>query len=238
MRSSRSGADPLDPGSAGFAHRGLHCPGVPENSLAAFRAAIELGAGIECDVRLSADGEVLVVHDHELQRLCGSPLAVEGSKASAIAAQRLLGSEETIPWLSELLDLVDGRVPVLVELKVCAGNAFRLAKAVADDLADYAGPVGVMSFDPQVGWWFARHVPYRRRGLVVKARWSAIHRWARVFASSPHFLAVDRTLLGSAWAERARSERTLFSWTIRTLEERRQAAVHADAAIWEGDGRP
>jgi glycerophosphoryl diester phosphodiesterase len=238
MRSSRSAADPLDPGSKGFAHRGLHGSGAPENSLAAFRAAVAFGAGIECDVRLSADGQVMVVHDHDLQRLCGSPLTVEGSKADVIAARRLLGTEETVPWLSELLDEVEGRAPILVELKTCGGNAFALAKAVAADLADYAGPVGVMSFDPQVGWWFARHVPYRRRGLVVKARWSPLQRWARIFAASPHFLAVDRRLLVSPWAERARSARTLYSWTISTAEDRKQASVHADALIWEADGRP
>jgi glycerophosphoryl diester phosphodiesterase len=222
----------------GFAHRGLHGPGVPENSLAAFRAAVALGAGIECDVRLSADGEVMVVHDHDLQRLCVSPLTVEGSKAELIAAQRLLGTDETIPWLSELLNAVGGRVPILVEIKTCGGNAFAIAKAVAADLADYAGPVGVMSFDPQVGWWFARHLPYRRRGLVVKARWSAWHRWARIFAASPHFLAIDRSLLASRWAKRARSAGSLYSWTIRTAGDRKQAAVHADALIWEADGRP
>lgn len=238
MRSSRSGPDPLDPGAKGFAHRGVHGPGLPENSLGAFRAALDFGAGIECDVRLSGDGEVMVIHDHELRRLCGLPIVVEDTFAEALAAQKLCGTDEVMPWLSELLDLVVGRAPILIELKTCDGNAARLAEAVAADLADYSGPVGVMSFDPKVSWWFARNVPYVRRGLVVSHRTGAVDRWTAVSYASPHFLAVETTLLGTRWAAKMRQRKRLYTWTVRTTEERAQAEVHADAAIWESDGRP
>ncbi len=238
MRSSRSVADPLDPGRQGFAHRGLHGPGVPENSLAAFRAALELGAGIECDVRLSADGEVMVFHDHDLRRLCGSFLEVEMTFGEILAAQRLLGSEETIPWLSELLDLVDGRVPILIELKTCLGNARKLAVAVANDIAAYAGPLGIMSFDAEVGHTLARNWPYVRRGLVISKKASIVERWRSILRASPNFLAVDYARIHRPWAARARRKRPLYTWTVRDAEQRRQAEVHADAAIWEGDGRP
>ena len=238
MRSSRSGTDPLDPGPIGFAHRGLHGPGIPENSLAAFEAAFDIGAGIECDVRLSSDGEVMVVHDHDLRRLCGTSHVVESTGADILAAKKLLGTPQTIPWLTELLDLVVGRVPLLIELKTSAGNGKRLAAAVARDLADYAGPVGVMSFDPNVSWWFARNTPYRLRGLVISRKASAFDRWTAIGYGSPHFLAVDRQLLGTRWAAKARSKRFLYSWTIATAAQRAQATVHADALIWEGNGRP
>src|SRR5687767_11832685 len=89
MRSFRSEADPLDPGPKGFAHRGLHGPGVPENSMAAFRAAIDFGAGIECDVRLSGDGQAMIFHDHDLRRLCASALAVEATPVEILSRQRL-----------------------------------------------------------------------------------------------------------------------------------------------------
>jgi glycerophosphoryl diester phosphodiesterase len=236
MRSSPSDPDPLDPGRIGFTHRGLHGPRVPENSLAAFDAALKLRAGIECDVRLSGDGEVMIVHDHDLERLCGSDQIVEMTAAEAIAGRRLLGTDHHIPWLTELLDLVVGRVPLLIELKTCKGNAAKLAEAVARDLADYSGPVGVMSFDPKVSWWFARHVPYQRRGLVVSGRASQFDRWTAIGYGRPHFLAVDRTLLGSKWAAKMRTKRPLYSWTIATAEQRAQAQVHADALIWEADG--
>lgn len=222
----------------GFAHRGLHGSGVPENSLAAFRAAIDAGAGIECDVRLSGDGQVMVFHDHDLRRLCASALAVESTPAAVLAGQKLYDSGEHIPRLSELLDLVAGRVPVLIELKCRGGNAARIAAAVSAQLAGYAGPVGVMSFEPAVGKWFARQNPDVRRGLVISERASAFNRWRSMRGASPHFLAVDRAALDRPWAAKARSQRWIYSWTIRTPSDRETGEVHADALIWEGDGRP
>src|SRR5687768_17283825 len=238
MRSSRSEADPLDPGPVGFAHRGLHGPGVPENSMAAFRAALELGAGIECDVRLTGDGQVVVFHDHNLRRLCASALAVESSQAAVLARQRLFDSNEHMPMLSELLELVAGQVPILIELKCRGGNAARLSEAVAAALARFPGPAGVMSFDPAVGGWLARHAPQVLRGLVISERASAFDRWRSIRAASPHFLAVHRETLGRRWIRQQRARRWVYSWTVRSPAERETAEIHADALIWEGDGRP
>jgi glycerophosphoryl diester phosphodiesterase len=222
----------------GFAHRGLHGPGVPENSLAGFRAAIAANAGIECDVRLSGDGKVMVFHDHDLRRLCASALAVESTSAAVLAGQKLYDSSEHIPLLGELLALVAGRVPILIEVKCRGGNAARISAAVSEELSDYAGPVGVMSFEPSVGKWFARRDPDIRRGLVISAKASAFNRWRSILMASPHFLAVDRAMLGRAWVAKGRNQRCLYSWTIRTPDERKTGEVHADALIWEGDGRP
>ncbi len=222
----------------GFAHRGLHGPGVPENSMAAFRAALELGAGIECDVRLSGDGQVMVFHDHDLRRLCASALAVESTAASMLVSQRLFDSGEHMPRLRQLLDLVDGKVPLLVELKCRGGNASRLAEAVAAQLEDYSGAAGMMSFEPKAIQWFARHLPLRRRGLVISERASAINRWSGIHSASPHFLAVDRAAISRSWVAKQRTRRWVYSWTIRSSADRKTAEVHADALIWEGDGRP
>ena len=237
MRSSRSEADPLEPGPRGFAHRGLHGPGVPENSLAAFGAAIEAGAGIECDVRLSADGKVVIFHDHDLRRLCASALTAEASSAEALTRQRLFDSDQHIPLLADLLDLAAGRASLLIELK-CRGNAGPLARAVVEVLADYAGPVGVMSFEPAVGKWLARHVPALRRGLVISRNASAFDRWRCLRASSAQFLAVDCGSIGRPWVARERRMRWVYSWTIRSPADRETAEIHADALIWESDGRP
>ena len=238
MRSFRSNPDPLDPGPKGFAHRGLHGPGVPENSMAAFRAAIDLGAGIECDVRLSGDGQVVVFHDHDLRRMCASALAVEATRAEVLAGQRLYDSGEHIPRLSELLELAAGQVPLLIELKCRGGNAGRLSAVVAENLEGYAGAVGVMSFEASVGQWFLRHDPRRRRGLVISERAGPIDRWQGMRKARPQFLAVDRAALGRPWTAKERGKRNLYSWTIRSPEERQTAEIHADALIWEGDGRP
>lgn len=238
MQSFRSAPDPLDPGVMGFAHRGLHGPGVPENSLAAFRAALDSGAGIECDVRLSGDGRVMVFHDHDLRRLCASALAVESTNAAVLAGQRLYDSSEHIPRLTDLFKMIAGRVPLLVEVKCRGGNAARITAAVVAELKAYAGPVGVMSFEPAVGKWLARHSPETRRGLVISERAGPFDRWRSILSASPHFLAVDVGALARPWVAKARRTRWIYSWTIRARQQRQTAQVHADALIWEGDGRP
>jgi len=238
MRSSRSEIDPLDPGRQGFAHRGLHGRGVPENSLAAFRAAIDAGAGIECDVRLSSDGKVVIFHDHDLRRLCASALAVEATTAGALTKQRLFDTDQQIPLLSDLLSLNAGRVPILIELKCRNRNADQLARAVVDKLSDYSGPVGVMGFEPAVGKWLARHAPEVRRGLVISRNASSFDRWRCLRGSSAQFLAVDGGVIERPWVARERAARWVYSWTIRSPADRETAEIHADALIWEGDGRP
>ena len=237
MRSSRSAPDPLDPGPAGFAHRGLHSAGVPENSMTAFRAAIAAGAGIECDVRLSADDVPMVFHDADLARLCGDAGTVERSSAATLAGKRLLGTAETIPRLADLLMLARGRVPLLIECKT-RGNAARLAEAVCRTLGARPAAVGVMSFDPRLGGWLARHRPDCRRGLVLDGNDAALVRWAKMARARPAFLALGVDRLDRPWAARVRRTMPVYSWTVRSAANRAQVNRFADAAIWEADGRP
>ena len=237
MRSSRSSPDPLDPGAAGFAHRGLHGPGVPENSIAAFGAAIAVGAGIECDLRLTADGVPVVFHDRDAQRLCGSPIVISASHADDLAELRLGGTSERIPRLAELLDLVRGRVPLLLELKD-EGHSARFAAATTEALRGYEGPVGVMSFSSAVSSSLTRSAPAIRRGLVLSGRDLPLARWAKLHRADAHFLAVKLTELGRPWAHAARRRIPVYGWTVRDAAERETAGVQADALIWEADGRP
>jgi glycerophosphoryl diester phosphodiesterase len=204
---------------------------VPENSRAAFRAAIDLGAGIECDVRLSRDDVPMLFHDNDLKRLCGEGGSVETLSAASLSGKRLLGTRETIPRLADLLMIASG-VPLLIELKTM-GNAARLAAAVCRTLGPRPGTVGVMSFDPRVAMWLARNRPDVRRGLVIGGDQSAATRWGKAMLARPHFLALDKALLG-----RVSTRLPVYSWTIRTPAERATAARHADALIWEADGRP
>jgi len=238
MRLSRSDPDPLDPGPPGFAHRGMHGPGVPENSLAAFEEAIRIGAGIECDVRLSGSGSAVVFHDSNLVRMCDAALEVERTPTALLSCQRLHDSGEFIPTLFELLDLVRGEVPLLIELKTHDGNAGPLCTEVAYDLAPMSGPVGVMSFDPQVGLWLRRNAPHIRRGLVVRHDLPFLKRRSALLMAGPQFLAVDCGALHQSWVTRARKRMPVYTWTVRTPAERAQAEVQADSLIWEGDGRP
>src|SRR3982750_1227354 len=116
-RSSPSGPDPLDAGPPGFAHRGLHSgTAFPENSLIAFAAALEFGAGIECDLRLTRDNRIVVFHDSDAWRMCASPLRIAGSTLQDLG--RLRVGEHPISTLESLLQLVAGRVPLLLEIKV------------------------------------------------------------------------------------------------------------------------
>lgn len=221
----------------GFAHRGLHDAQVPENSLAAFAAAIRLGAGIECDVRFSADGVPMVFHDEALARLVGDPRDLSGLSAAALGDLRLQGSSEPIPTLAALLALVGGRVPLLIEVKG-GPPARRHAMAVASLLADYHGPVGVMSFDPVVMARFLAGAPAIRRGLVIGDDTGPLGRWWSIAAVRPHFLAVKTSLVDRRWARRFRRRAPLYSWTARTPADAAHLARTADAPIWEGDGRP
>ena len=236
MRSSRSKPDPLDPGPAGFAHRGLHFgSAVPENSLAAFRAALDLGAGIECDLRLTADNRIIIFHDADAQRLCGDPLKIGRSSWKDVAQLRVGG--EPIPTIQDLLSLVAGRAPLLLEVKV-GKDIWRWLPALAGALAGYRGRFGVMSFDPRISRLMKTNMPDVRRGLVVRDSLPAARRQMAIWLADPQFVAVDRGALGKAWVARLRECIPVYSWTIRTTEERAQASVHADALIWEADGRP
>lgn len=149
-----------------YAHRGLWNATLPENSLPAFQKAVEHGFGIELDVQLSADGEVMVFHDSTLSRVCRREGRLADFSAGELSAFSLSGSEETIPTLREVLALVKGRVPLLIELKGESGNT-ALCPAVAALLRDYHGAYSVESFNPLLLRWFKKHEKNTVRGLLV-----------------------------------------------------------------------
>jgi len=236
MRSSPSGPDPLYPGVKGFTHRGLHYgSGFPENSLIAFAAALELGAGIECDLRLTADNQILVFHDADAWRMCASPLSLGQSTLAELS--RLRVGTGPIPMLQSLFALVRGHVPLLLEVKV-DDDIWRWIPALRRDLASYSGPFGVMSFDPRLPRLLKTNMPDVRRGLVVRDSLPPWKRRLALWLADPDFLAVDREALGKSWVSEQRRRMPIYSWTISTESQRVQAEVHADALIWEADGRP
>jgi glycerophosphoryl diester phosphodiesterase len=236
MRSSPSAPDPLDPGPAGFAHRGLHYgTEFPENSLIAFAAALEIGAGIECDLRLTRDNRIVVFHDRDAWRMCASRMEIGKSTLAELGRLQIGG--QPIPTLESLLALVAGRVPLSLEVKV-DGDIWRWIPPLKETLGNYAGPFGVMSFDPRISRLVKTNLPGVRRGLVVRATLPPLRRRAAIWLADPDFLAVDRAALPQPWVSHIRKRMPIYSWTIRTAEERRQAEVQADALIWEGDGRP
>ena len=222
-----------------FAHRGLHGNGRVENSRSAFLAAIDRGDGIECDVQTSLDGAAFVFHDATLDRLTEERGTMAAMPAAAIGKVKLRGTEEGIPRLEDVLALIGGRVPLLIEVKAPDGHVGRLCLAVRRALEGYRGPVAVMSFNPEVGHWFAAHAPRITRGLVITERdkrglTGRGERHLALWRSRPDFLAYDVRDLPSrfAAAQRARGLPVL-TWTVRGADAEAVAAAFADAPIYE-----
>jgi glycerophosphoryl diester phosphodiesterase len=228
---------------APYAHRGLHGRGVAENSRAAFEAAIAAGHGVETDVQVSKDGVAMVFHDYELDRLTRKHGMVIDRTAAKLEKTRFKDSDETVPRLTEMLALVDGRAPVLIELKAKGRKVKKLCRSVAEALADYQGEAAIMSFNPEVGRWFAKRAPSVVRGLVVTEHdeisltgriKGAMQRSLSVFRAEPDFLAYDVRDLPSAFADSLREKNVpVVTWTVRTEGERASAAEGADQIIYE-----
>jgi len=228
-----------------YAHRGLHGGGIPENSLAACEAAVARGMGIECDVQQTSDGQAVVFHDWELDRLTGASGAVRARSLAELAQIQLSGGNERIARLSDLLDLVSGRVPLLIELKTRRERrVVPLCLAVRHELEGYAGPAAVMSFDPRVCAWFRRHAPGVVRGLVIteegaRTYSATVKRHLALWRAKPDFLAYDVRDLPSPFAAAQRKRGLpVLTWTVRSPALRKLAAEHADAPIAEGEGLP
>jgi glycerophosphoryl diester phosphodiesterase len=237
-----------------IAHRGLHShlAGRIENTAPAFLAAIDRGYGIECDLQAARDGTPMVFHDERLDRLMDASGAVAARLPAGLARLRYRRQDTHMLTFAEFLDLVGGRTPVLVEVKV---NGAAPAKAFMDKVArharGYEGAIALMSFDRAAVAEFGRLAPTVPRGLIVGAHQLPASWWAapstanrdrilaRKLGTAPPgvaFFAVDVRMLRAArgWMVRNASELPLFSWTIRTARERAAAARWADAPIFEG----
>ena len=223
-----------------FAHRGLWNAGqAAENSLAAIELACQMGYGAEFDVRLTSDGEAVVFHDETLARLAGSDAAIADLTAAALAEVQLQGGQDRIPTLAEVLELVDGRSMLLVELKP-GPDPVALAGRTAELLRRYAGPIAVISFDPGSLAWFAAERPDTLRGL--DAMWQpedeaeAREELARQCEiAQPHFLLLEKLAAMSEVADAHRREgRPVIAWTMRSTDDVELVADHCDNFIFEG----
>lgn len=232
-----------------YAHRGLWNQQRPENSLAAFESAAEAGFGIELDVRLTRDGQLVIHHDASLERMCGESFCIEKTDLAALRRFHLLDSDQQIPTLAEVLTLVAGRVPLILELKV-AGNAADLASAVYHQMQDYPGAWCVESFHPSALLWFRRYAPEILRGQLTfdhrgQAERSLLIRLRDFFIASmignalsrPDFIASEASTeqpdqlpmrllrqMNSCWV----------GWTIRSHEELTFYRDRYDLIIFEG----
>lgn len=235
-----------------LAHRALHdvADGRPENSRAAIRAALDAGYGIEIDLQLSADGQAMVFHDYDLSRLTGATGPINARSAAELGQIALRGGTDGIPTLREVLALVAGRVPLLIEIKDQDGamgpNVGPLEQAAAEALAAYRGPVAVMSFNPHSVAEMARLLPQVARGIVTSAYepddWPlstqicdhlrTIPDYARTGSS---FISHEAFDLGRARvADLKQGGARVLCWTIRSPEEEAEARKVAENITFEG----
>ena len=237
-----------------IAHRGLHDSrkGRIENTAPAFAAAIAKSYGIECDLQAAEDGTPMVFHDETLERLVGPPARVAAWSAASLSRLRYKGQDERILKFAEFLELVDGRAPILVEVKRNRRPPpAAFLQKIARIAGTYRGPLALMSFNREFVAALTELAPGIPRGPVVGTHqlrpgwWMLPNRALKVAAAGrlldrmpagAGFYAVDVKMLRAAWdwRERAAPDLPLFSWTIRTARERAAAAKWADAPIFEG----
>lgn len=246
---------PLPPGlmTHPVAHRALHdrAAGRVENSRAAIRAAIEHGYAIEIDLQLSADGQAMVFHDEDLTRLTGEEGLIHARTSAELAQIRLIDSEETVPTLAEVLDLVAGRAPLLVEIKdqsmVMGPTDGRLEAETARLLSGYTGEVAVMSFNPAAIYHMAQLAPDLCRGLTTSAYdpddWSPLP--AEICAhlrGIPDYQPTESSFISHEAGDLARPRvaelaaqgAAVLCWTIRSAQAEAEARKYARNITFEG----
>ncbi|SNR49136.1 glycerophosphodiester phosphodiesterase family protein [Puniceibacterium sediminis] len=234
-----------------IAHRALHGPGAPENSRSAVRRAVSAGYGIEIDLQLSADGVAMVFHDYALSRLTPETGALQQRSADELARIPLKGGDETIPTFKEILALVAGQVPLLIEIKDQDGalgpSVGPLEEAAARDLAGYTGPAAVMSFNPHSVARMADLAPDLPRGLTTCAYtaddWPTIPAAIRkTLREIPDFDRVGASFISHDAADLRYTRvaalkhqgAAILCWTIRSAEAEAEARKVAHNVTFEG----
>ena len=231
-----------------YAHRGLHGGGIPENSMAAFRNALEAGYGIELDVHLLKDGSLGVMHDYDLARTTGGTGKIEDLTEDQLANYRLEGTEETIPTFREVLELYAGKAPLIIELKALDGNHAALCEAACKAMEGYTGPWCMESFDPRCIRWLRLHRPDIIRGQLTEnfmaAKENPLHPVLKFilthqlenFLCRPDFIAYkfrDRKTISMTLCKKLWKLETV-TWTLVSKEEYDTAVAEGWIPIFEG----
>ena len=233
-------------GKMRFAHRGYFGDGIPENSLPAFRRAVENGYAVEFDVHLTSDDVLIVFHDDDLKRMCGVDKKTDSCTLAELREQRLSGGDEVIPTFEEVLSVIDGKVPILLEIKKSkVGRNSETCRAVAEVLKTYTGVYVIESFDPYILKEMKKLMPGVSLGQLSGGIKNASHGFMGAvlgrllsnlffnFISRPNFIAynikneknVMFRLVGKLGAP-------CYMWTIRSEEQHLTAAKY-DGEIFE-----
>jgi len=228
-----------------YSHRGLHdrSKNIPENTLAAFAASLEAGYGFEFDLHISADGVPVVMHDADLSRMTGENACIRDLTLTQLRTLRVGGTEERIPTLEEVLALVNGQKPLVIEIKTCP-DPERACSIIWEQLQNYQGEFCVESFDPRIVRWFYLHAPHIARGQLSQNYFKndsmgffknllCTELLTNVY-TRPHFIAYhhpDFARMGLHMARRGGA--SMVAWTIRSEAEYFAAEGFFDCLIFE-----
>lgn len=229
-----------------YAHRGLHDnkTDAPENSMRAFQKAVDAGFGIEMDVQLSKDGVPVVFHDYTLRRICGVEGKVSQRTFEELQQLSLCGTDQKIPRFEDVLKMVDGRVPLIVELKIETVNT-AVCPAVDKLLSEYGGMYCIESFNPLGVLWYRRNRKKVVRGQLADAFYregeysgplyfflqNLLFNWL----GKPDFIAYNHKYprMLSRSLCRGLYRGTAAAWTIKSQEELNSARKHFDLYIFD-----
>lgn len=229
-----------------IAHRGLHNEQFPENSFGAFVRGAKAGYNLELDVHLTRDGEIVVVHDENMKRVTGEDLLITACDRDTWRGLKLCGTEEGIPTLQEVLDMVDGRVGLVIEIKKdkCYEVGVLEEKLVAQ-LAAYKGNFVIKSFDPYVVGWMRKHAPHIVTGQLSsnfesdKKKYSLMVRLVGKHLlmlpfNKAQFVSFDASNLPNRAVARCKKRgMPILAWTIRSQQQADEARKYADVIIFE-----
>lgn len=230
-----------------YAHRGLHDEARPENSMAAFRAALKKGYGIELDVHLLKDGNLAVFHDYKLERMTGAEGKIEDLTTGQLKDYRLKGTQETIPTFQQVLDLYRGKAPLIVELKSDGDNYAQLTHMACNVLENYPGVYCLESFDPRCIGWLRQNRPHLIRGQLTEnffaSKTSTLPWYLKLamtlqllnFLVQPDFVAYkfrDRKNLGNFLVRKVWGVQGV-AWTLKTPQEQETAVQEGWIPIFE-----
>jgi len=224
----------LDPNSTlltrPIAHRGLHGDSNPQNSMAAFAAAIAADVPIELDVWQLTDGAVAVFHDHDLEYLTGESGRIYEVDTPRLSTLRLAGTQEPVPLLSEVLDFVGGRVPLLIEVKCRCLRVGSLEAALVERLSGYTGELAIQSFNPLSVLWLKQHAPHLLRGQLAGGPIGVPF----LVQTAPDFIAYQVGALPQPSVTAARAAGIpVLAWTVRSARALARAELEADNIICE-----
>lgn len=229
-----------------FAHRGLHdnAGDAPENSMAAFRKAVEAGFGMELDVHVTRDGVPVIFHDFKLDRICGAEGKIEEYTYEELQRFTLCDSEEKIPRFEDLLAMVQGQVPLIVEIKSESAD-MSACEQIDRLLRTYEGSYCIESFNPLVLWWFRRHhnevvrgqlsSDFRRDGGYTHVMYFIMTHLLLNFLTKPDFIAYNHKFYKEPGRRLCQKlfRRPAAAWTIRSQHELEAVRNDFDVFIFD-----